>query len=343
MRNWLLITWVVSMTTMGCISEKENKIELSDLNLYLETDLEIDSVFLSNIGQDREFHFLKYSDTITIDFNDSINDLYNIFFYTKDKVIQNQLWLNGENIIINGKITDKLKIDTLIGSDLYYKSIDFRNQYEKLIIKKVNDSIINTFLLTELDKNITNPLSLEIADNFLYKNMSKSNELKKLYSLLSIQDEVMKNHFISPYKEIEKILNANKIGFSDFKFINTENKLVDLSLSKDKKYLIDFWFIGCAPCIKDHKQLSKKLEQLKSKDIELIGISIDKKQEEWVVFLKDKKYNWLNLREVDDYKKRMTTNLLVGVFPTYILTDSKGTIIQRTLSLPEILNDLDIK
>lgn len=140
--------WIIMLSSLliGCNFNKEEK-PLADLNLYFDSDIKIDSILVTNITQDREFHFIRYSNTINVDLNDSINDLYAISFYTANDHRMVQLWLNGENVIITGKVSDKIKIqiDTVIGSDLYYKSLRFR--------QKLKDS-----LTEEPDSSCTNPL-----------------------------------------------------------------------------------------------------------------------------------------------------------------------------------------
>jgi hypothetical protein len=75
---------------------------------------------------------------------------------------------------------------------------------------------------------------------------------------------------------------------------------------------------------------------LNSSTVELIGISIDQDQAEWKNFIKQKNYYWLNLREVDDPEKKLRTNLLIAAFPTYLLIDGEGNILQRSNSFAEI-------
>jgi uncharacterized protein YcfL len=122
-----LLSILAALIVIACTSAQYDQTQLADVNLYLDTDAEVDSVFVSNITQDREFQFLPFAKTMHVEFKDSINDLYNINFYTKKGFVMNQMWLNGENIIIKGKIKEKkFVVDTVIGSDLYYKAIGFR-------------------------------------------------------------------------------------------------------------------------------------------------------------------------------------------------------------------------
>jgi len=336
MRN-LLALLVITTFALGCKPEsKQKKIEFSDLNLYLETDMEIDCVFVSNITQEREYQYIPYSDTLRINFNDSINDQYNISFITKERKLMNTLWLNGENLIVKGKIVNRLKIDTVLGSDLYYLSIDFKKKYKELNEKKSDIAIINDFLLSELKKNINSPFSIEIANQLFSRNISDKNELKKVFDILVNQESGIKNHLLNPFNKIEKILTDDKVDLSKFQFYDTEKNLTTIKPANGKKFLIDFWFIACAPCIEQHRLIANKLEWLESKNIEVVGISIDRNHEEWEEFLKEKKYSWLNLREVDDSDKRLRINMLISEFPTYLLIDSDGNVLYRTNSFNEI-------
>jgi len=334
---------ILSSLLIGCSFSKKEK-PLADLNLYFDSDIKPDSVQVTNITQDREFHFFKYSNVINVDLNDSINDQYAISFYKANDHRMVQLWLNGENLVIRGKVSDKLKIqiDTVIGSDLYYKSLNFRQKYNDLLAGKPDSSVINDFLIAELRKEINSPFSIEIANTFVRRNISNTDELKKLFAILSTQNDQIKKHLINPYRKIEAILSVNKIDFSKYRFYDRNKTLTSITLSEDKKYLLDFWFIGCAPCLQDHKSITKRLNSLDGKNVEVIGISIDKNQEQWRSFINEKQYPWKNYREVDEYENRMRTKLMIDVFPTYLLLDNKGSILYRSNTFSDIEKYLGI-
>ena len=337
MKNLNIYILIILIPFLFCC-KSENRNATSDLNLYFETTVPIDSIFISNITQDREFQFLSYSNPLHITLNDSINDLYNVNFYTKKGLIMNQMWLNGKKIIIKGSVSNKsVKIDTVIGSSLYYKSIDFKAKYKNLLENYTQDSTkVNNFLINELKNNIDNPLSIEIAEKFRFRNLNRSDELKKVFQLLSTQNYMLKQHLLNPYSKIENLLSLDKIDFSEYLFYDNENILSQINLPESEFYLVDFWFVSCPPCIKDHKLIKNKIEWLKDNDIQLIGISTDNNQEKWGNYLNKEKFKWINYREQEDYNKRITTQLLINVFPTYLLLDKEGRIIRRSNSFIEI-------
>ena len=332
----LIAVSILLLFLVGCKSGKEQKeIELSDINIYLETDLEIDSILFANWTQDREFQYLPYSDTLRIDLIDSINDYYSINFFIGDKEIHSKFWLDGQEVIIKGNISNKLKIDTVIGSDLYYKSLDFRRRYKELKTQTEDHQDINNFLLEEFERNIDKNFSIEIGLHFYGINRSNKDELKKLYSLQLKQDETMKSRLDNSINRIDKILTIDKIDFSNFQFYDINGNLSIVDLEEGKKYLIDYWFVNCAPCIEQHRSIKDKLEDLKNNDIEVIGISIDQDQKEWSEFLLKEKYGWLNYRENDHIVNTLQNHLMIAGFPTYLYLDSQGTLLQRFGSFSE--------
>lgn len=338
----------ISILLLAMLACKENKKpqqasnKPSDLNLYLQTDVAVDSILVCNITQEREFQFIPYSDTINITFNDSINDQYDINFFIGDNHVMNRLWLNGKNLVIKGRFNKRLEIDTVIGSDIYYRSLAFRKKYKELQEKQADSAAVNSFLLAELNNHIKEPFSIEIANNFYHRNSKRNTELQKLYTILSTQEDNIKNHLVNPYKKIEKLLTVSKIDMAAFQFYDIDKNLTSLKFSTGKKYLLDFWFLQCKPCLEDHKLITAKNKSLLGKNIETVSISIDQVHEEWKNFVQKQKYSWLHLREVDEGAKRLIAKMIIEEYPTYLLLDSEGNILYRSNSFEEVEKYLNL-
>jgi thiol-disulfide isomerase/thioredoxin len=130
---------------------------------------------------------------------------------------------------------------------------------------------------------------------------------------------------------------VSSINLSNYKFENIKNKITSIELEKSKTYLLDFWFINCPPCVRDHKLIVKKLDFLKEKNIELIGISTDRNYSDWKNYLTKHDYNWKNFREIDTLK-RVTKEMVIWSFPTYLLLDNNGNIKARFNSFEDFEN-----
>ncbi|WP_405569330.1 TlpA family protein disulfide reductase [Winogradskyella sp. Asnod2-B02-A] len=337
---------LLSILIFGCKSDlKLNKIELTDFNLILQTNEDIDSVLIMDIGQQRENYKVAFNDTIRIQFNDSINDLYNIWFLKDNKIVSsplstNQLWLNGKNVVIKGKLDKKLIIDTIVGSDLYYKVKNNQMSFRTLMKSNPDSTEVNSFLLAKINDNFDNPYSLTLASIFISKNQNNKSNLKKLYNLIRNQNDLLKNHsFFNVHNELEKKLGITDLNIENYSFFNLENEIAKLNFEKEKKYLIDLWFVNCPPCIKDHKIIFKKLNYLESNNIELIGISRDKEHSKWKNYLDTHNYNWRNFRQIDSLNT-ITKDLGISAFPTYLLLENGGEIKITFNSFEQIENYL---
>ncbi len=326
---------LIVLLILGCKTEQKQQVgSFSDLNLIVETARQIDSVWISDIGQ-RESHILRFTDTIKVNLKRKVNDLYNLYFYTKGATVKKQLWLDGENVIIKGEIDEEFEIDTVLHSDLYYTSVDFSSAFNTLIQHQADSDAVDHFLLQRIQQNTDNPLSFEIASFFILRNQNNPKKIRELYDLLNSQNDTLKNHLISAHSQIENILEIDAIDISEYQFYNINQKLTSIDVIPKKDYLLDFWFVSCAPCLKDHKIMAKKLEVLKDHRVELISISIDKKQSDWKEYLLKYNYHWKHYREVDSLAS-ITSAMDIGAFPTYLLINGEGTIKGRFNSFGEV-------
>lgn len=173
--------------------------------------------------------------------------------------------------------------------------------------------------------NINSPFSFDVADQYIIRNQNNKAKIRDLFNTLEIQNDTLKNHFISQHSKIENILKVSSINLSEYKLDNIENELSSIKLEKSKSYLLDFWFLDCSPCVKDHKIIAKKESLFKEKNIELIGIPIDKSYPDWKNYLMKNKYNWRNFKKIDSLK-RISKDIIIWSFPTYLLLDNNGEI-----------------
>jgi thiol-disulfide isomerase/thioredoxin len=78
---------------------------------------------------------------------------------------------------------------------------------------------------------------------------------------------------------------------------DTTNKLFDTTILKGKWYLIDFWASWCGPCRQQLPELKRVYEVNKSKDFEIVGISIDERKGDWIKALDKEQLYWINIIE----------------------------------------------
>ena len=301
----------------------------------------MDSVDAFDLSQ-KEFHSYKYKGTINMHFNKNNIDCYNIRYHKNGKMFRTQIWLDTGNIKIEAHIdSNKLIIDTVFNSPAYNMVKDFAKEYYELY--KTNDTTsLNNYLLANYERNIKNPFSLMVGNYYVNLNQNSKLNLIKFKLYADKQEGKFTWFFLYPMVigRLNKILNIAKINFNDFTFINKENKKVKLPLKSSDYYVLDFWFLACPPCIKDHKDIKLNYEKLKQRKVEIVSISIDDNLLQWKNYLSDHKYNWLNYLQTSG--NTITNQLSIHSFPTYIIVNNKGDIVDSYNSFADVKKRFEI-
>ncbi|WP_299764606.1 thioredoxin-like domain-containing protein [uncultured Dokdonia sp.] len=342
----LVILFVVSCgkqtTKEKEIVRKKEDLNLSDINLVIHSDIPIDSVWVADIGQKESF-FLPYKDTIKVDFQRNLNDLYNVYVHTEGKRIGKQFWLDGEQLLIDLTVEEQqVTVDKVDSSPLYTASLQFTDTYRELIDSKVDSSAIDKFLISEIRTHIDTPLSHAIVGNFLFRNQNHRDKVDNLYRIMRMQTDSLQDHFINNTDRMISILNTGAVQFDQYELGDINDQKTNITLDPSKQYLLDFWFVRCAPCIRDHKRIAKNYTIFEENNIELIGVSRDDKFSIWRNYLEKHEYPWVNVRE-QKLEKRLTYDLSIWEFPTYALIDHTGSIQARFSSFAQFENYINKK
>jgi peroxiredoxin len=296
----------------------------------------IDKVDAFDLSQKEQYDY-RYKDTLVFHFRKTNIDCYNIRYHENRKMFREQIWLDTGNIKIEAHIdSSNLIIDTVINSPAYYKVRYFAKRYSEF--SRSNDTnAMNSYLLNTYKENIDNPFSLLVGDNYIRLNQNSKPNLITFKKLTEKQGGKFSWFLLYPSvtERLNKILSVDKINFNEFSFINTEKKKGKILLKGADYYILDFWFLACPPCVRQHKDINANLEKLKQKNIEMIGISIDQNFKKWKNYLAKNRYNWQNYLE--DKGNAITKQLSIKGFPAYIIVNSSGEIINTYNSFADIL------
>jgi len=310
------------------------------LKLILKTNLPIDSAMIVHFTE-KESSLLAFNDTLDLDFKIGQTDFYHINYMQKEKIFNEKVYLNSGNITISMKIeNDKLLIDKVVGSPIFDTVQNWKKRYAAIVQTK-DSAALDSFLLKTYEEQIDNMFSFNIGSRYL--NIHQNNKLK-LYALLPLiarQDDELKKQFGFSFlnDRLQGIIKNNIVILQSFELIDTGSKTVYATINADL-VILDFWFVGCVPCMEDHKRIKELLPFLKQKKTELISISNDDSYPKWKDYLENHNYSWLQ------YKKPMTaeniiTQLGISTYPTYILLNKNGKILFSTYSLDEVLKQLN--
>ena len=124
---------------------------------------------------------------------------------------------------------------------------------------------------------------------------------------------------------------SDKIKFPTLKVLDNKEKPLILKFNQDLKkkgYVINFWATWCVPCKKELPDLSLLKSKIKKYNINVLTISIDKKNiKGQLEFLS--KNGASNLDHFFDKEMKIFKSLQLRGIPTTIIVDKNGYVISK--------------
>jgi thiol-disulfide isomerase/thioredoxin len=108
---------------------------------------------------------------------------------------------------------------------------------------------------------------------------------------------------------------------------------------KGKIVIINFWFIGCKPCIMEMPELNKLVKKYAGKDVVFLGFALDE-EAQLNTFLKKKEF----LYNIIPNSENIIKEYGINSFPTHFIIDKASKIVHSTNGLSQnTVTDLDKK
>ena len=145
--------------------------------------------------------------------------------------------------------------------------------------------------------------------------------LKEIYNLRHEGLEGFEAYFSAALKKKEAARSEKKEMAPDFDVQTLEGKQLTTSDLKGKVVVLNFWFIGCAPCRVEMPGLNTLTDEFKDKDVVFIAFALDG-AEALKDFLKEKRFDYQIVADAS----KIATLYGVKVYPTHIIVNQKGQI-----------------
>lgn len=118
----------------------------------------------------------------------------------------------------------------------------------------------------------------------------------------------------------------------NFKYRDVNGKWVSLKDFRGKYVYIDFWSMGCGPCMAEVEYLKQLTKNFEGKNIVFVGISSDKDWDKWKVFVKEHELPGVQLNREND--RSFAKAYRVSWIPRFLLIDKKGRIVNPDMFWP---------
>ena len=114
----------------------------------------------------------------------------------------------------------------------------------------------------------------------------------------------------------------------------TDGQEFDLKNLKGKVVLVDFWATWCRPCVAEIPNIIKAHEKYQNRGFEVIGVSLDRKDEAITKFADTRKLPWSCINVQDS--RKLVDRYGVNAIPQPILIGRDGRIVSMRARGPQL-------
>lgn len=152
----------------------------------------------------------------------------------------------------------------------------------------------------------------------------------------------MKKHFLVAVLLTVSVLGKAQLRIGDavpeIELPDTKDSVIKLSSFRGKVVLIDFWASWCAPCRAANPFVQKLYIKYKDQGFEVIGVSLDTKQKEWLKAIKQDRLKYTQVIDNSGWRSKVAERYFVELLPTNFLVDRTGKIVAIDLEGKELFD-----
>ena len=338
-----VIILLLAIVVVSCKKANPNEFQLEvkvngDYNgyLYLNYDDKKDS---SKISNGKAFFKGSVDYPISAYYSTDYTSVNEKNFYLENEKIESEITISKKQI--NDYNIDWITIHKTSGTQTSLIEKDF----EDFELKFSSDNNWQNKLYEKLQKIINqNPkhrYSGDLLSDISNDSVLSKVQLGQLYNILNIdsQDPYSIKTIVSKAFPEYKI----KVGDSIYDFLlpNKEDNLISTKDFRGQLLFIDFWASWCKPCREQFPELTIIFNDFKEKGVIILGVSMDKKADDWLKAMAAEKPKWKNVIDIEALTGELANKYGIFSVPYNVLVNEKGKVIANDLSLEKLRQVLD--
>jgi len=247
-----------------------------------------------------------------------------------------------KNATVSGSVSDKeeRELDALtkpLTNAIIQLNDDFRGKPKDEAWKKASDSVVKLVATIKdikwkfAESHLNSFMGLYTYNIHILDSKFEPAKVEPLYHRFSPE---LKSSDLGK-RTLEKIEIAKRrqtgIKATDFTQNDLNDKAFTLSSLRGKYVLVDFWASWCVPCRAENPNLVKAYQALKSKNFEVVGVSLDQGKEAWAAAVEKDGLPWIHVCDMKGWKNEVAVMYGISSVPQNLLINPEGLIIAKNL------------
>lgn len=260
------------------------------------------------------------------------NDEYQKFNLDAKKIQKKMMDFQKKNMTTFKDAQEKQ--DTVTINKLIKENNSYQDEIKTLVENYPKNHPKSFISILMMQQMFSNPKFDIVAFKKLYESMDESirntKPGKKIKEQIDSIEKAKNNPSAAP--------TSVSIGgiAPDFSAKTPEGKVVSLKESMGKVTIIDFWASWCGPCRKENPNVVAMYNELHSKGLNIVGVSLDDDMSKWQEAIAKDKITWTQISNLKKWSEPIAKMYHVEQIPTTFILDASGKIVAQDLRGDEL-------